>query len=55
MPAAPAPLQTSLVDLDIALGKVERIEQPGRRNDCGSMLVVMKYRECRAVRAASAR
>ncbi len=44
MPAAPAPLQTSLVDLDVAAGQVERIDQAGGRDDGGAVLVVVEYR-----------
>ena len=44
MPAAPAPLHTSLVDLDVAAGEVERVDQAGRRDDGGAVLVVMEHR-----------
>ena len=44
MPAAPAPLQTSLVCLDVAAGQVERVDQPGGGDDGGAVLVVMEHR-----------
>ena len=44
MPAAPAPLQTSLVCCDVAAGQFERIDQAGGGDDGGAVLVVMKHR-----------
>ena len=44
MPAAPAPLQTSLVVLILAAGEFERIDQAGGGDDGGAMLVVMEHR-----------
>ena len=44
MPAAPAPLQTSLVVLDVAPGQVQRIDQARGRDDRGAVLVVMEHR-----------
>ena len=45
MPAAPAPLHTSLVDLDVASREIERVDQAGGRDDRGSVLVVVEYRD----------
>ena len=44
MPAAPAPLQTSLVCLDVAAGEVHRVDQAGRGDDRRAVLVVMEDR-----------
>ena len=44
MPAAPAPLQTSLVGLDVAAGEMERIDQAGGGDDGGAVLVVVEDR-----------
>ena len=44
MPAAPAPLHTSLVDLMSRPVRSQRIDQPGSRNDGGAVLVVMEHR-----------
>ena len=45
MPAAPAPLQTSLVGLDVAAGEIERIDQAGGGDDRGAVLVVVEHRD----------
>ena len=45
MPAAPAPLQTSFVSLDLAAGQVECVEQAGGGDDRGAVLVVMEHRD----------
>ena len=45
MPAAPAPLQTSLVVFDLAAGQVERVEQAGGGDDRGAVLVVVEHRD----------
>ena len=45
MPAAPAPLQTSLVVCDVAAGEIERIEQAGGGDDSRAVLVVMEHRD----------
>ena len=45
MPAAPAPLHTSLVDLDVAPGEIERVDQAGGRDDRGAVLVVVEHRD----------
>ena len=45
MPAAPAPLQTSLRRRDVAAGQVQRVDQPGGGDDRGAVLVVMEDRD----------
>ena len=45
MPAEPAPLQTSLGGLDVAAGEVERVDQTGRRDDRGAVLIVVEDRD----------
>ncbi len=45
MPAAPAPLQTSLVVLHVAAGQMQRIHQAGGGDDRGAVLVVMEDRD----------
>ena len=55
MPAAPAPLQTSLVVVDLAAGQLQRVDQAGCGDDGRTVLIVMEHRECRAARAAAAR
>ena len=45
MPAAPAPLQTSLVVGDLPPGEVECVEQAGRGNDRGAVLVIVEHRD----------
>ena len=45
MPAAPAPLQTSLVVVDLAAGEVERVDQAGGGDDGGAVLVVVEHRD----------
>ena len=45
MPAAPAPLQTSLVLADVAAGEVERVDEAGGRDDGGAVLVVVEHRD----------
>ena len=44
MPAAPAPLQTSLVFSIVAAGEFERVDQAGGGDDGGAVLVVMEDR-----------
>ena len=45
MPAAPAPLQTSLVVRDLAPGQMQRVDQAGGGDDGGAVLVVMEDRD----------
>ena len=45
MPAAPAPLQTSLRRLDVAAGEVERVDQAGGGDDRRAVLVVVEDRD----------
>ena len=45
MPAAPAPLQTSLVVLDVAAGEIQRVDQAGGRDDRGAVLIVVEHRD----------
>ena len=45
MPAAPAPLQTSLVFSIVAAGQLERVDQAGGGDDGGAVLIVMKHRD----------
>ena len=45
MPAAPAPLQTSLRRLHVAAGEVQRVDQAGGGDDRGAVLVVVEDRD----------
>ena len=44
MPLAPAPLHHQLGLLDVAAGQMQRIDQAGRRDDRGAVLVVVEHR-----------
>ena len=45
MPLAPAPLHDHLGFLDFAPGQIQRVDQAGRRDDRGAMLVVVEHRD----------
>ena len=45
MPAAPAPLTTSFVVVDVAPGEMQRVDQAGRGDDRRAVLVVMEDRD----------
>ena len=55
MPAAPAPLTTSFVVVDVAAGEMERVDEPGRRDDRRAVLVVMEDGDVHAARAGAPR
>ena len=42
MPAAPAPLTTSLNFVDVAAGQLERVDEAGGGDDRGAVLVVVE-------------
>ena len=45
MPAAPAPLTTSLQRLDVAAGQLERVDEAGGGDDRRAVLVVVEDRD----------
>ena len=45
MPADPAPLHTSSGRGDVAPGQVQRVDEPGRRDDRRAVLVVVEHRD----------
>ena len=44
MPAAPAPLTTSRVVVDVAAGQMQRVDQPGGGDDRRAVLIVVEDR-----------